>query len=104
MMQQEQNITTFTFVPMAKVSRITAKHTLGRLPIATLDAPDCSCGTARRIGYTGNHAQDLAIYRLKVRLGPQTGVTTLPTMYVVDEGKFIDYEEWVQAHPTTLDA
>lgn len=86
-----------TFIPLASVTRITAKHTLGRLPIATVDAPQCVCGMARRIGYTGRNASDLAIYRLKVKLGSESVVTTLPTMFVVDKGRFIDYEQWRQS-------
>lgn len=99
MKQQEQVFTALpTFIPLANVTRITAKHTLGRLPIATVDAPECICGMARRIGYTGREPSDLAIYRLKVKLEAENYITTLPTMFVVDEGRFIDYQEWKQTH------
>ena len=95
---QHQLSTLPTFVPMVKVSRITAKHTLGRLPIATLDTPESSCGMARRVGYTGRNASDLAIYRLKVKFDRQNAVMTLPLLFVVDDGKFIDYQEWQREH------
>ena len=87
-----------TFVPMVKVSRITAKHTFGRLPIATMDTPECSCGMARRVGYTGKDACDLAIYRLKVKFDRENTVLTLPFFFVVDDGKFIDYQKWQREH------
>ena len=98
MKQMEQPVSIPTYIPAVKISRITAKHTLGRLPIATIDEPGCVCGMARRIGYTGRNATDLAIYRLKVRLAQQSSVTTLSTMFVVDEGRFIDYEQWQHEH------
>ena len=94
MKQMEQPVSIPTYVPTINIRRITAKHTLGRLPIATIDEPECVCGMARRIGYTGRNATDLAIYRLKVRLAQQSSVTTLSTLFVVDEGRFIDYEQW----------
>lgn len=98
MRQMEQPVSIPTYVPAVNITRITAKHTLGRLPITSIDAPEYICGMARRIGYTGRSATDLAIYRLKVRLNQQSGVTTLSTMFVVDDGKFIDYEQWQHDH------
>jgi len=99
MKQQEQVYTVIpTFVPLTSITRITAMHTFGRLPIATVDAPERICGMARRIGYTGREPSDLAIYRLKVKLGAENYITMLPTMFVVDEGRFIDYQEWQQTH------
>ena len=99
---QERLSTLPTFVPMVKVDRITTKHTFGRLPIATLDTPERSCGTARRVGYTGKNAFDLAIYRLKVKFDRQNAVMTLPLLFVVDDGKFIDYQEWQREHTVEM--
>ena len=95
---QESLSTLPTFVPMVRVGRITTKHTLGRLPIATLETPECSCGEARRVGYTGKNVNDLAIYRLKVKFAKQGIVRTLPLFFVVDDGKFIDYTTWKRDH------
>lgn len=88
--QSHQN----TYKPAISIVRITAKHTLGRIPIAPIDTPESICGTARRVGYTGRLDSDLAIYRLKVKNKEPRYTVTLPGLFVVDEGVFVDYEQW----------
>lgn len=82
------------YTPAVGITRITAKHAMGKVFVTSTDAPDRICGIARRIGYTGKEANDLAIYRLKIRTDPAAQVVTLPKLFVVDGGIFIDYEQW----------
>ena len=86
-----------TYIPAVAISRITLKHTLYRLPVATRDAPDHICGLAQRVGYTGTKENDLAIYRLKVKIGNHLPVMTLPGFFVLEQGIFVDYEQWCAA-------
>ena len=83
-----------TYIPVVTVARITAGHTMGRIPIALADKPDCVCGIARRVGYTGMGDNDLAIYRLKVKEDANANAMMLPKLFVVDEGLFVDYDMW----------
>lgn len=83
-----------TYISVVAISRITLKHSLYRLPIATADAPDHICGVAQRVGYTGKQDNDLAIYRLKVKTGNNLPVMTLPGFFVLEQGVFVDYEQW----------
>ncbi|QBD78706.1 hypothetical protein EPA93_23070 [Ktedonosporobacter rubrisoli] len=80
------------YAPLGGIGRITAKHTLGKIPITTVDEPDRVCGMARRVGYTGRNSTDLAIYRLKIQVDDR--IITLPMLFVVDGGVFIEYEQW----------
>jgi hypothetical protein len=94
-MQQKIQISTqAVFIPKLPVERITAKHTLGRLEVATKSEPDRICGTARRVGYTGKEADDLAIYRVKIKTGKERSFFTIPRLFVVKDGIFQDYEQW----------
>ncbi len=92
----ESNEIRATYVPFVSISQITARHTMGRVLIAKESEPEDICGIARRIGYTGTRGCDLAIYRLKVKERASDNATTLPMFYVVDDGLFVDYDEWRQ--------
>lgn len=83
-----------TYIPTIAIGSITQKHSLYRLPIATLDTPDRICGIAQRVGYTGKQDNDLTIYRLKIKTGNNLPVMTLPGFYVLEQGIFVDYEQW----------
>ena len=88
--QQPQQI----YIPAVGISRITVKHSLPRLPVATAKTPDQVCGVAQRVGYTGTQDNDLAIFRLKIKAGQNLPVITLPGFFVLEQGVFIDYEQW----------
>ena len=83
-----------TYIPTVAISHVTLKHTLYRLPIATRNAPDHICGIAMRVGYTGTQEHDLTMYRLKVKTGKHLPVMTLPGFFVLEQGIFVDYEQW----------
>lgn len=83
-----------TYVPVVAIGRITLKHSLYRLPIATTVAPDSICGVALRVGYTGRQENDLAIYRLKIKIGNNLPVMTFPGFFVLEQSVFVDYEQW----------
>ena len=85
-----------TYVPAIGIARATLKHSWGRMGVATSATPDQVCGEARRIGYTGKEDDALALYRLKIKLGNGLPTVTLPNLYLVEEGRFIDYEQWCQ--------
>ncbi|HLI89221.1 MAG TPA: hypothetical protein VKV37_11075 [Ktedonobacteraceae bacterium] len=82
------------FVPVVPVDCITTRHTLSRLPVAMQGEPECICGVARRIGYTGSGAGDLAIYRVKIKTDKQKGFVTIPKLFIVKDGVFQDYDQW----------
>ena len=92
-----------TYIPAVAIAQITARHTMGRIAIALADNPECICGMARRVGYTGTRDNDLAIYRLKVKEHANANATMLPTLFVVDEGLFVDYDMWQKKHKCTAD-
>lgn len=95
MNQARQTQAQQTYVPAFAIAHVTFKHSLQKLPIATLNAPEHICGAAQCVGYTGNQEHDLAIYRLKVRTGDNKfPVITLPGFFVIDDGIFMDYEQW----------
>ena len=83
-----------TYIPVVAIGRITLKHSLYRLPIATLDVPDHTCGVAQRVGYIGTQENDLTLYRLKVKAGNNLSIMTLPGFFVLEQGVFVDYEQW----------
>ena len=87
-----------TYIPTVAIAQITAQHTMGRIPIALADKPECVCGTARRVGYTGVGDNDLAIYRLKVKEDANAHAMMLPMLFVVDGGLFVDYNMWQKKH------
>jgi len=92
-----------TYRPFVAIVQITALHTMGRVAIALADKPDCVCGMARRIGYTGMRDNDLAIYRLKVKEHANANAIMLPTLFVVDEGLFVEYEVWQEKNKWLVD-
>jgi hypothetical protein len=83
-----------TYIPAIAIRRATLKHSWGRLPVATLSEPKAVCGEARRIGYTGKGDSDLALYRLKIKQADHRPTMTLPELYIIDEGRFLDYDLW----------
>ncbi len=103
MHQQENKERQETYIPVVSIAQITARHTLGRILVALADKPECVCGIARRIGYTGKHATDLAIYRLKVKEHVNDNATTLSSLFVVDGGLFVDYQVWQKKRETAVD-
>ncbi len=102
-MMQENKERQGTYIPTVAVTRITAQHTLGRIPIALADNPDCVCGMARRVGYTGIRDCDLAIYRLKVKAHANSNAMMLPTLFVVDGGLFVEYDLWQKERERSAD-
>ncbi len=92
-----------TYIPAISVTQITVRHTMGRVPVAMEDKPECVCGVARRIGYTGTNGNDLAIYRLKVKENVNDNATTLSTLFVVDGGLFVDYYLWQKKRDASVD-
>lgn len=84
------------YIPAVAIVRATLKHSCNKLPIATAASPDKICGEARRIGYTGKQEGDLALYRLKVKVGKDLPTMTLPSLYIIENGSFVDYEQWQQ--------
>ncbi len=82
-----------TYIPAVAITNATLKHSWGKLPVASTLAPDRICGEARRIGYTGKQDNDLALYRLKIKSGNGLPTVTLPSLYVIKDGSFIEYQQ-----------
>ena len=83
------------YIPAIAIQRATLRHSISRLAVATRNAPDQICGEARRVGYTGKTEHDFALYRLKIKTGHGQTIT-LPGFYIVEDGIFLDYEQWRQ--------
>ncbi len=83
-----------TYIPSVAIVRATLKYSSNKLPVSTLSNPEQICGEARRIGYTGKLDSDLALYRLKIKMGKEHPTFTLPGLYIIEDGVFQDYEEW----------
>jgi hypothetical protein len=81
------------YIPAIAITRATLKHSWGRIPVATSVEPETVCGEARRIGYTGKSDSDLALYRLKIKQNKDVPTMTLPSVYIVDNGTFTEYEQ-----------
>ena len=86
--------TQHTYIPSVAIIRATLKYSSNKLPVSTLSNPEQICGEARRIGYTGKLDSDLALYRLKIKMGKEYPTLTLPGLYIIENGIFQDYEEW----------
>lgn len=82
-----------TYVPAVEMHNATVSSSMRCLPIARSDEPDQICGVAQRIGYTGMHGHDLAIYRLKVKESTARR-KTLAEVFVVKDGMFTVYKDW----------
>ncbi len=91
------------YIPAVPIAQITVRHAMGRVPVAKQGTPNDICGIARRVGYTGTSACDLAIYRLKVKERRNDNAMMLPMLYVVDDGSFVDYDEWRQKREPVQD-
>ena len=97
MNQQRQELFQQSYVPVVAMPHATLRHSLLRLPIALHTAPDRACGFAQRVGYTGNQDTDLAIYRLKIKGTRDIPTITLPNLFVIENGIFVDYDQWRNA-------
>ncbi len=80
-----------TYIPAVTITSATFKHSWGKLPVATTGAPERICGEARRIGYTGKSETDFAIYRLKIKSYQGLPTVTLPNLYIIKDGLFVEY-------------
>ena len=80
-----------TYIPAVTITNATFKHSWNKLPVATTGAPERICGEARRIGYTGKSENDYALYRLKIKLDNGLPTVTLPNLYVIKDGLFVEY-------------
>jgi hypothetical protein len=89
-----------TYAPAITITDATLRHSMQKLPLIIVGKPDRICGMAQRIGYTGNKDDDLAIYRLKIKVGEDKVTITLPGFFVIEEGIFKDYEQWCDNRKT----
>ena len=85
------------YIPLFALLDATFKHSLAKIQVVAIHAPDQICGIAQRVGYTGNRENDFAMYRLKVRGGNERSTVTLPGFFVIHNGIFIDYESWCKS-------
>ena len=98
MYQLDNTVKIEEYIPLTYADNVVEKHPLARIGIAKLCSPNVICGMARRIGYTGSKEDGRAIYRLKVTVVGFSKRITLPVLFVLDQGKFIEYERWQHDH------
>ena len=70
------------------------EHHPSKIPIATRTTPEKICGKAGRIGFTTPYNDALALYRIKTQTDHRSSYVTLPSIFVLVEGVFLDYQEW----------
>lgn len=80
------------YLPAIVSATATVEHSSRKLSIATEAEPDCICGQALRVGYTGPLQTDLALYRLRVKSNPEFPANTLSGFFVLEDGIFRAYE------------
>jgi hypothetical protein len=84
-----------TYRPAIAIQRIPAHEKLyTKLLVAPIDAPTEVCGTAKRIGVTGSRASDLVLYRIKLWTEQKRLNYMLPSLFVVEDGIFLDINDW----------
>jgi hypothetical protein len=102
-MEHKQSILTSvqqTYLPAIRDASPVFEHSLRSVPMVAGDAPDIVCGIAYRIGSTGKSRSDLAMYRLKLKISVASLRTaTLPGFFVIEDGVFVEYEQWRILHP-----
>ena len=100
---QSQTTIKNVYIPAANIGSATFRHSLSKVQVATRKAPELICGFAQRVGYTGSQDKDLAIYRLKIKPGKDLSTVTLPGFFVIENGIFLDYEQWCQNREVNLE-
>jgi hypothetical protein len=87
-----------TYRPAIALENATRRRSLARIPLVSDNTGSEVCGEAHRVGYrsSGNHqpGDDLAVYRLKVRMNIDTAkdrrmMITLPGFFVLKGGSFL---------------
>lgn len=84
------------YIPLAEPPLLEKGGIFRKLLIATMKTPDQACGTAWRVGRVDGYQEEIAIYRLKikVRLSNRSQTITLPGFFVLEQGHFIPWEHW----------
>ena len=83
-----------SYIPVLLDASGSLEHPPPKMPIATRTTPEQICGKARRIGYTTAHRDALALYRIKTQTNHRNTYVTLPSIFVLVEGVFLDYQQW----------
>jgi len=100
---QSQTTIENVYIPATSIGSATFRHSLSKVQVAIRKAPELICGFAQRVGYTGSQDKDLAIYRLKIKPGKDLSTVTLPGFFVIENGVFLEYEQWCQNREVNLE-
>ena len=73
-----------------------------KIPVATTTAPQQRCGKAQRIGSTRTHGRIFPLYRIRIIVQDRRTHITLPSLFVLVNGVFVDYEHWCNIQEHTL--
>ncbi len=87
--------TTTIYVPAIPVAFSHFPQSYRRVPFAPREKPEAICGTAVRVGSTGQEKGNLALYRLKLKLSFASSLTTatLPGFFTIENGAFVAYHQ-----------
>ena len=83
-----------SYIPILLDTSSSQELAPSKTPIATHSAPEQICGMARRIGYTASSRNAFALYRIKAQVDHKNSYVTLPSIFVLVDGIFLDYQEW----------
>ncbi len=83
-----------SYIPVLLDANGSLEHPPSKMPIAIHATPEQICGKARRIGYTTVHNDALALYRIKIQIRHRKSYITLPSIFVLVDGMFLDYQQW----------
>lgn len=87
-----------SYVPAPLDANGILEHPPLKMSIAIRTMPEQICGKARRIGYTTIHNDALGLYRIKTQADHRNSYVTLPSIFVLVDGIFQDYQEWFNSN------
>ena len=83
-----------SYIPVLSDTSGSLEHPPPKVPVAMRTMPEQICGKARRIGFTTARRDALALYRIKTQTNNRNSYVTLPSIFVLVDGMFLDYQEW----------
>jgi hypothetical protein len=73
-----------------------------KVPVATTTVPQQRCGKAHRVGSTRTHGRAFSLYRIRITVPGRHTYVMLPSLFVLVNGVFLDYEYWCERQENPL--